>query len=328
MAKNPNQKLKLLFLMQMFMQKTDDENGLTMAQIISGLDAKGVKAERKSIYDDINYLREFGLDIITSKGQTTEYYIGSREFEFPELILLVDAVQCSKFLTEKKSNSLIKKLETLASASQVKLLQRQVFVAGRVKMQNESIFYNVDSIQRALISRKKISFSYYDYDVEKKKVARRDGHIYIVTPIGLVYIDDYYYLVTYSEKYEGFANYRVDRMLNIDILEERGDIVPSSRAFNISEYCQRKISMFGGEDTRVQLVLDKSLMNPLIDRFGKDVRVEKEGDEAARAYIAIASSGPFFGWLTQFGDLIRIDKPESLKQEFLKFLKKIQKQYK
>ena len=328
MAKNPNQKLKILYIMQMLMQETDDEHGLSMAQIISKLESYGIKAERKSIYDDLTLLREFGLDVITRKGRTTEYFIGSRDFEFPELTLLVDAVQSSKFLTEKKSNMLIKKLESLASVHEAKLLKRQVYVAGRIKMQNESIFYNVDAIQHAIIYKRMVSFKYYDYDIEKKKTARRDGHIYKVTPVGLVYIDEYYYLVTYSEKYGGFANYRVDRMDGIEIMDDRGDRVPSSANFNLSEYCQRKISMFGGEDTRVQLVFDKSLMNPIIDRFGKDVRVEKIDDDTARAYIAIASSGPFFGWLTQFGDKIKIDHPEDLKQEFLTFLKKIQKVYK
>jgi len=314
--------------MQMLIQETDEEHGLTMSGIIGRLESYGVKAERKSIYDDLYLLREFGLDIVTRKGQTTEYYIGSRDFEFPELTLLVDAVQSSKFLTEKKSNALIKKLESLASIHEAKLLKRQVYVAGRIKMQNESIFYNVDAIQHAIIWKRMIAFKYYDYDIEKKKVARREGHIYKVTPVGLVYIDEYYYLVTWSEKYGGFANYRVDRMVGIEILEEYGDRIPSSANFNLSEYCQRKISMFGGEDTRVQLVFDKTLMNPVIDRFGKDVRTEIINDDTARAYIAIASSGPFFGWLTQFGDKIKIDHPESLKQDYLDFLKKIQKNYK
>jgi len=224
------------------MQETDDEHGLTMSQIIGKLENRGIKAERKSIYDDINLLREYGLDIITNKGRTTEYSIGSREFEFPELTLLVDAVQSSKFLTEKKSSALIQKLETLASVHEVKLLKRQVYVAGRVKMQNESIFYNVDSIQQAIIRKRMISFNYYDYDVEKKKVARRDGHVYKVTPVGLVYIDEYYYLVTWSEKYGGFANYRVDRMANIEVLSEPGARVPAAAKFNMSDYCNASSS--------------------------------------------------------------------------------------
>jgi predicted DNA-binding transcriptional regulator YafY len=195
-------------------------------------------------------------------------------------------------------------------------------------MQNESIFYNVDAIQRALIGKRIITFKYFDYDVEKKQVARRDGHIYKVTPVGLVYVDEYYYLVTYSEKYGGFANYRVDRMAGIEILDEACLRIPAGANFNLMEYCQRKISMFGGEETRAQLVLDNSLMNPLIDRFGKDVRVEKEDEDTARAYVAITSSGPFFGWLTQFGGQIRIDHPESLKKEYLDFLEKIYMRYK
>jgi len=327
MAKNPNQKLKILYLMKIFTEETDEKHGLTMPEIIRRLDAEGIKAERKSIYDDIEQLRDFGVDVITDKGRTTVYYIGTRDFEFQELTLLVDAVQSSKFLTAKKSNALVKKLEKLMSVHEAKLLKRPFYVMDRVKMETESIFYSVDKIQRALSAKTMIDFNYYDYNLDKQKVARRDGHRYEVTPVGLAYVDEYYYLVTYSAKHEGFANYRVDRMDGIRILDKPGDRVPRSENFDLSEYCRHMISMFGGEDIRVQLVFDMSLMNPLIDRFGKDVRVEEIDDKTARAYIAVASSGPFFGWLTQFGDLIRIDSPDSLKEEYLGFLKKIQRSY-
>jgi len=323
MAKNPNQKLKLLYLMQIFAKETDENHGLTMADILNRLDAEGVRAERKSIYDDISLLREFGLDIITRKTNTTEYYMGGREFEYPELTLLVDAVQSSKFLTERKSKALIEKLETLTSKYEAGLLHKQVYVAGRVKMQNESIYYNVDAIQHAIASKKKIRFKYYDYDMEKNKAARKGGDFYYASPVGLTYIDEYYYLITYYAKHDDFVNYRVDRMTNIDILDEPVDRVPPNKSFDMAEYCSRQFSMFGGEDTRVQLEFDKSLMNPIIDRFGKDVRVEKIDEDTARAYVAIDRSNVFFGWLTQFGDLIRIASPADLAQEYKAFLKKI-----
>ena len=327
MAKNPNQKLKLLFLMKIFTKETDEDHGLTMAEIISRLDAEGISAERKSIYDDIALLREFGLDIIIRKTNTTEYYIGSREFEYPELTLLVDAVQSSKFLTEKKSRALIEKLETLTSIHEAKLLNKQVYVAGRVKMKNESIYYNVDAIQHALHLKKKIRFHYFEYDIEKNKAARKGGEYYYVSPVGLTYIDEYYYLITFSIKHNDFVNYRVDRMMNIEVLDEPADRIPSTTRFDMAEYCQRKFSMFGGEDTRVQLEFDKSLMNPVIDRFGKDVRVEKLDDNTARAYVAIAKSIVFFGWISQFGDQMKIVSPDSLAQEYKEYLKKIVKQY-
>jgi len=327
MAKNPNQKLKLLYLMQIFTKETDENHGLSMAEIIGRLEAVGISAERKSIYDDIALLREFGIDVVSRKTHTTEYYVGNRDFEYPELTLLVDAVQSSKFLTEKKSRALIEKLETLTSVHEARLLHKQVYVAGRVKMQNESIYYNVDAIQHALHEKKKIQFKYYDYDISKNKTARKGGDYYYASPAGLTYIDEYYYLITYSMKHSDFVNFRVDRMTDIEVLDEPADRIPRDLHFDLAEYCRRKFSMFGGEDMRVQLEFDKSLMNPIIDRFGKDVRVEQTGEQTARAYVAIAKSSVFFGWLTQFGSEIKIVSPLGLAEEYKVFLKKIVKLY-
>jgi len=194
-------------------------------------------------------------------------------------------------------------------------------------MENESIYYNVDAIQLALRDKKKIRFIYNDYDISKNKVARKGGDYYEVSPVGLTYIDEYYYFIVYYMTHGGFANYRVDRMTKIEVLDEPADRVPSHPRFDMAEYCQRKISMFGGEDMRVQLEFDKKLMNPIIDRFGKDVRVGKIDDDTARAYVAIATSSPFFGWLAQFGDEIKIVSPDSLAKDYKQFLMKIVKQY-
>jgi predicted DNA-binding transcriptional regulator YafY len=317
----------MLYLMEMFVRETDEEHGLTMAQIIDRLDAEGIRAERKSVYDDIALLRGYGLDIITRKTGSTEYYIGSREFEYPELTLLVDAVQSSRFLTEKKSRALIAKLEKLASVHEAKLLEKQVYVAGRVKMQNESIFYNVDAIQHAIARKRKISFRYFYYDIEKKRVPRYEGKVYLLTPVGLAYINEYYYLVTYSDKYGSLANYRVDRMMNINISDEPVTPLPRDLHFDLAAWCQSKFSMFGGEEMHVQLVFENDLIMPFMDHFGKDIRVKKEDDAHGRAFVAVSKSATFFGWLAQFGDMIRIDKPDGLKSEYKAFLKKIVKLY-
>jgi predicted DNA-binding transcriptional regulator YafY len=271
--------------MQMLMEETDDEHGLTMADIIDRLDERGISAERKSVYSDIALLREFGLDIITRGGGKAEYFIGSREFEHPEITLLIDAVQSSKFLTERKSAQLIDKLKTLVSVHDARNYDRQVYVAGRVKMQNESVFYNVDAIQRALNAKRKISFKYYDYDFSKKKVARKDGSDYIVNPMGLTYVDEYYYLVAYTEKHDNFTSYRVDRMMKLAILEEPSVRAPERGRFNMREYCQRSFGMFGGEDIMVELTFHRALMNVMVDRFGKDVRVERIDAEFLEAIL-------------------------------------------
>jgi predicted DNA-binding transcriptional regulator YafY len=217
LAKRSNQKLKVLYLLKILLENTDEENGMTVKDIIAELDRYGIPAERKSIYSDIEALQFFGVDIVTKRTRTTEYYIANRFFEMPELKLLVDAVQCSKFITHKKSEELIRKLSSLTSRHQSKLLQRQVYVANRVKTMNESIYYNVDRLYSAIAQNKQISFQYFQYTVDKKKKFRKDGERYITSPYALSWDNENYYLITFSEKYQDFTHYRVDKMSDIKI---------------------------------------------------------------------------------------------------------------
>ncbi len=214
------QKLKLLYLMRMLEEETDAEQGLTMAQILERLEAQGITAERKGIYRDIEALREFGLDVRTYQRAPVEYALERRDFAFHELLLLVDAVQSSRFLTQRKSDALVAGVKRLATKRQRKLLDKRVHVEGRIKMQNESVFYSVDRIQEALAGKRKISFTYFKYDAEKRKKLQHDGRRYVETPVQLVYSEGYYYLVAFNEKHDGFANYRVDRMDRIEVPEE------------------------------------------------------------------------------------------------------------
>lgn len=323
MPKSSNQKLKILLLMDMLINETDESRGLTMAEILYRLENSGVRAERKSIYDDIEVLRQYGLDILTLKAKTTEYYIGSRNFELAELKLLVDAVQSSKFITQKKSSELIRKLESLTSKNSAKTLQRQVYVNNRIKTQNESIYYNVDALHTAIATRKKASFKYFDYNVDKERIYRKNGERYTVNPLGLSWEDENYYLIAYSEKYEDFAHYRVDRMININVEEEPRIITEATKNFNVAEYCKEIFSMFDGDAVRVVLIADNSLINTMIDRFGKDVFMSRVDDDSVRIITKIKTAGTFFGWLAQFGDKIRIDSPDYLQEEYVSFLKKI-----
>lgn len=278
MAKSSNQKLKLLYLLKMLEENTDEENAMSINTMIGELERYGVSAERKSIYDDLEALKHYGLDIASKKSKTTEYYVASRLFELPELKLLVDAVQCSKFVTHKKSNELIKKIESLASYRQAQSLQRQVYVSNRVKTINESIYYNVDRLHAAIAENKKVSFKYFDYDVKKEKVFRKSGEKYSVSPYGLSWDDENYYLITFSSKYNDFTHYRVDRMTDIDLIDEERDPLPEKKHFDIAEYTKKVFNMFGGEEVLVQLQLDNSLVNAVIDRFGKDVVIGRIND--------------------------------------------------
>jgi predicted DNA-binding transcriptional regulator YafY len=309
--------------MDWLLNETDEISGLSMAQILARLDDSGIRAERKSVYDDIDTLRQYGLDILTRKGKSTEYYIGSREYELPELKLLVDAVQSSKFITQRKSTELIRKLEALTSKNNAKSLQRQVYVTNRIKTQNESIYYNVDALHSAIADGKKASFKYFDYNVNKRRVYRRDGERYVVNPLGMSWDDENYYLITYSEKYEDFTHYRVDRMTAIEVEDDSCVSNTETKKFNVAEYCKRVFGMFEGDDVRVELSIDDSLTNAMIDRFGKDVIMYNQDDNKVRVIAQIKSAGTFFGWLAQFGDKMRIDAPDNLRTEYVAFLKKV-----
>ena len=237
--------------MKMLTENTDEDNTMTINDMIAELHRYGISAERKSIYDDLEALRHYGVEIATHKSRTTDYYVASRLFELPELKLLVDAVQCSKFVTHKKSEELIKKLESLASYRQAQSLQRQVYVSNRVKTINESIYYNVDRIHTAIAEHKKVTFKYFDYDINKEKVFRKIGDKYIVSPYALTWDDENYYLITFSTKYNDFVHYRVDRMTDIEIIDEQRDLLPDREHFDIAEYTKKVFNMFGGEETTV-----------------------------------------------------------------------------
>ncbi|PKM67298.1 MAG: WYL domain-containing protein [Firmicutes bacterium HGW-Firmicutes-2] len=327
MAKSSNQKLKLLYLLKMLNEKTDENNTMTINDMIAELERYGITAERKSIYDDLEALRHYGLDIAMQKTKTTDYYVASRVFELPELKLLVDAVQCSKFVTHKKSNELIKKIESLASRKQAQSLQRQVFVTNRVKTINESIYYNIDSLHLAIAQNKKVTFKYFDYDIRKEKVFRKNGGKYTVSPYGLSWDDENYYLITFSTKYDGFTHYRVDRMTNIDLIEEERDPLSDKEHFDIAEYTKKVFNMFNGDEVMVNLQLDNSLVNAVVDRFGKDIQIGKVDDDNFNIWIKVAVSSTFFAWISQFGNKVKILSPESVVEKYISHLKEISSLY-
>ena len=302
--------------MKILQDKTDEEHTMTVNEMIEELSQYGISAERKSIYDDLEILRQFGLDIAVRKSKTYDYFIASREFELPELKLLADAVASSKFITVKKSNELIKKIEGFAGVHQAKKLQRQVFVTNRVKTMNEQIYYNVDTIHTAIAQNKQIAFKYFQYTVDKEKQYRREGEKYIVSPYALSWDDENYYLIGFYEKYNDLSHFRVDKMEQIEItLENRMNIIGNEQ-FNVADYSKKVFSMFSGQEQRVKILFQNSLINVVIDRFGKDIFIEKINDIHFAVRLDIAISPTFFGWLFQFGNKAKIISPPSVIEEY------------
>ena len=317
------QKLKLLYLMRMLEEETDAERGLTMAQIIGKLEALGISAERKSIYRDIEALREFGVDVRSYQRAPVEYAVEHRTFAFAELQLLVDAVQSSRCLTQRKSDALVEGVKQLASRRQRALLDKRVHVEGRIKMQNESVFGSVDRIQEAIALKRRISFVYFKYDAAKRKALQHNGERYIEMPVQLVYAEGYYYLVVFNEKHDDFANYRVDRMDRIEVLDEPALKNERIATFDARELESRAFGMYSGEPVAATLLVDEEIMGAVIDRFGKDVESVPTGEKQARVYATVMKSPVLFGWLAQFGGRVRIEKPTALAQEYRAYLEDI-----
>ncbi len=331
MAKSTNQKLKTLFLLKILYENTDENHGMTMGEIVGALAEYGVQAERKSLYDDISLLRDvFGVDIIMQKGVGALYYIGSREFELSEVKLLVDCVQSSQFITEKKSEKLIKKLETLTSRHNAGRLQRQVYISGRTKSENETIYYNIDKIQEAITANKKISFMYTTYTSAKKIKYRNDGKAYVVSPYALNMSEEKYYLISHYSKHEGLTHFRVDRMEDIRIVqEERVNIKDiSGEKFDLAEYSKRVFSMYGGKTEYIRMRCDNSLISSVIDRFGSDVIIYPEDEKTFVASIRVEVSPTFYSWLFTFGTKICVLEPENVIFDIRKTLADISEMYK
>jgi len=329
MPRSPNQKLKLLYLLKILQERTDEDHDMTLAEIQEELSRYGVKAERKSVYDDIEALRVFGIDVEKRRGKTTGYYIASRTFEMPELKLLVDAVQSSKFITRKKSDELIKKVESLASVHEAQLLQRQVYVANRIKTMNESIYYNIDTIHAAISKGKKVSFKYSEWVVSFfgnerfKKQFRKDGQDYVISPWALTWDDEYYYMVGFDSQAGIIKHYRVDMMSEIDITDKGRDGQEHFERFDMAVYARGVFGMFGGGEETVRLSFANHLIGVVADRFGRDVFISREDEEHFSVSVRVAVSPHFLSWVFGFGDEVRILSPQHVIDRFCEHARKV-----
>ena len=326
MAVQP-QKMKTLCLMQILMQRTDEKHMMTANDLAAALQEYGFKAERKSIYADVEALQQFGLDIVQQKGSNPGYYVASRTFELPELKLLVDAVQSSKFITARKSAELIHKLESMTSKYEAQQLQRDVFIYNRPKTENETIYYNVDQIHCALHCNGKISFQYAEWTTKKELQLKKDGAFYVVSPWALTWADENYYLIAYDEKADKIKHYRVDKMKSMSLLQEKRLGREQFDRFDLADFSKKTFGMYGGEDAKITLEGINGLAGVVIDRFGQDVAMMAADEEHFRAIVTVAVSQQFFGWLSGLGAGIRIVSPESVRTRYKEFLENLLNNY-
>ena len=323
-----NQKLKLLYLIKIFTEDTDDQHALTLPQIVEKLGAYGISAERKTLYQDFELLRDFGFDIIGQQARRNFYYhMGNRRFELPELKLLVDSVQSAKFITDKKSNTLIKKLEGMVSKYEARKLQRQVIISGRIKAMNESIYYNVDKLHEAIGTDRQIRFKYFRWNINKEMELRKDGAWYQVSPWALMWDDENYYLVGYDAEDGKIKHYRVDKMWRISVADRKREGKEQFKAFNMPRYTKSLFGMFGGEEVKVTLEAENGMVGILLDRFGKDIPVKPVDADHFRTSVVVAVSSQFLGWIMALGDGVKIIGPDKVVARMKEEIRLISKMY-
>jgi predicted DNA-binding transcriptional regulator YafY len=321
-------KMKMLHLIRIFSQETDDEHALTLLEIMARLAAVNISADRKTLYADFEDLRQFGFDIIAQqRDRTTYYHLGERDFELPELKLLVDSVQAAKFITTRKSRELIRKLERYASIYQAAQLNRQVYIAGRVKAMNESIYYNIDRLHSAINAGVQIRFQYGQWNLNKEMELRRGGEWYQVSPWALTWDDEKYYLVAYDADADMIKHYRVDKMLRIKALDEPRQGQKAFVAFDMALYSKSVFGMFTGEETTVTLEAENHMVGVIIDRFGKDIRLSPISETHFQAMVTVSVSPQFIGWIVGLGRSIRIVAPDCLVERMRREVHRLSEQY-
>ena len=315
--------------MNYLLENTDEEHTVSVNQIIAHLEAQGISAERKSIYSDIEALQVLGVDIErVDSGNYVGYYVASRTFELPELKLLVDSVQSSKFITHKKTASLIKKIEKLASIHEAQLLNRQVFVKNRIKTMNESIYYNVDEIHNGISKNKRIQFLYFEETVSGERNYRHGGAYYVVSPFALTWDDENYYMVAYDSDARMMKHYRVDKMENISVTDETRDGLEAYNALDMAVYAKKTFGMFTGHEVNVAMCFDNHLVGAVRDRLGRDVFIVADGPDHFTVRADVAVSPQFFAWVCGFGAQAVITGPNEVVEQMKKHVDAIAAQYK
>ena len=309
MARSYDQKLKILYIWDYLQKNSHEEHPVRAGELIEMLQKQQIKCDRKTIYSDIATLQQFGIDIISVPGKNGGYYVASRNFQLPELKLLIDAVQSSRYLTEAKSRELIEKLCDQCNEHEAGLLKRNVYVSGRVKSMNETIYYNVNDIQEAISQNRQITFRYFDWGMDGKR--RYRDKAYLASPYGLCQDNENCYLLGYSERH-GITSYRVDRMTDIRLTEDKRIPCPELTGKNFTEHANKLFQMFAGDAMNVKLRFHKELLNVVIDRFGRDTMLIPDGEEHFNFTVKVAVSPMFLSWVIGFGDKAEILYPQAV----------------
>lgn len=317
MAQKNWQKIKLVKLVELLRQESDEQHPLTTVQICDYMTKYDIPCDRRVVSRDVDILNELGIEIHeTWVGKKKGYYVAERSFSVPELKILIDAVQAASFVTDKKTEELIDKLANLGGTHRAEILKSNLVCFNTRKHSNEHIYYNVDALVDAIQQQKKIIFRYFDIDIDRKRVYRKDGHHYVVEPVALVYNEDNYYLIAYSDKHDGTANYRVDRMDSVEVTDEDISEKAIELRGSVAEYTEQAIKMYGGELKTIALEFEKNLTGVVYDRFGENVNMMTSVEKRNIATVKVQISPAFWGWLFQFGKRMRVISPDEVVKEY------------
>ncbi len=321
MSHTTEQKAKLLILWDILQKNTDEEHSMTTQDIIAALNQRGISVSRKTLYEDIDLLNKYGYEVLCKKSRSNEYYVIDRKFERSEVQVLLSAVGSAKSLSNKKTVMLMQKLYELLGTTEAEQLQGIISVAS--KRNNERVYYNIDAITTAILEKKKLSFLYFDYGISGKRVYRKDKARYEVNPLGLVSSEDNLYLVCYHDKYGNAANYRLDRMDEAKIEQTSITHNEAFANFDIATYKREQFVMYAGLETVVELIFPQDLLEVAIDRFGENISVVRieSGEYIISATVQVSKT--FFAWLTTFEGRVKIQSPESVRESYKEFIKKL-----
>ena len=328
-----NSKLKLLYILELLYNESDEEHPIDTERILLYLRNHSIECERKSIYSDITVLKEFGLDILLSKGASGGYFLASREFAVAEIRLLCDAVQTAGFISPKKSRHLIDKILTLVSAPQARQIKSQVYVDNRPKSANEEIYYHIDKLNRAIQNGSQVQVLYRRRKITDQNAVEYDDRLHTVSPYAMIWADDHYYLVCNKAKYDNLMVLRIDRIKKLEILENErarhfSEVSPYKNSFDSADYAKRHLHMFSGTPESVELICQNDLLEQVLDRFGEDVRLYRAGEDKFGLRTQAAVNDGLVAWIMQFGAKVRVKKPDNLKKLLFEKAREIESVYK
>lgn len=320
MEKENVKRVRLLRIWEILKQESDEEHPMSSLVLLSKLKEGGIECDRRTLYSDIKVLNDFGYEILCNRSTTNEYYVVDREFDIPEIHILMDAVQAASFITEKKTEELVDKIAHLAGSQRAEVLKQNIVKFNSTKGTNEHIYYSVSEIATAINNHKKLTFVYFDYNEKHKKVYRKEGLKYLVNPVATVFADDKYYLVCYDDKHGNLASYRVDRMENVNETEEDITETKASKKFDVSRHKAQAFGMFAGETETVRFEADKSILDPIYDVFGDDIKIVNIGDNKVIFSAEVQLSPMFYSWCSTFGKKLTIKGPEKIIKNYTDFL--------